>query len=174
MDATDKPPDLSVSSPAPSAETSTQNTAVMNILLRDALALRQPLFSYLQFYLTAQAGLAVLFGIVAHDSYDVVQMPSAKQVLLLSVLGLLASFLVIAYGIFVLRPGSDSRDWIVEQLKQADFCGDTSPWVEAFHDRLQRLLSANETLSKKVTWIWIGILVQLACGFIVFVLSWEL
>lgn len=144
---------------------------LLNILLRDALALRQRLFSYLQFYLTAQAGLAVLFGFVVHDAYDVLQMPSAKIVLLLSTLGLLASFLVIAYGLFTLRPGQNSREWISTQLGRTDHFGDVAKWAEACHRRLEWLLSANTILDKKVSWIRRGILIQLGCGFAVFLLS---
>jgi hypothetical protein len=44
--------------------------AVLNILLRDATAMRQRLFSYLQFYLTVQSGLAVFFGFLTHESLE--------------------------------------------------------------------------------------------------------
>lgn len=147
---------------------------VLNILLRDALALRQRLFSYLQFYLTAQAGLAALFAIVAHDSYDVVIMPSAQAVLLLSTLGLLSSFLVIAYGLFVLRPGSNSREWVSNQLEQTSSFGDAVSWSDACGRRLAWLISANSALDIRVTRIRIGILLQLVCGFAVFLLSMRL
>lgn len=147
---------------------------VLNVLLRDTLAQRQRLFSYLQFYLTAQAGLAVLFGFVAHDSYDVLQMPSAKAGLFLSTLGLLASFIVIAYGLFVLRPGKDNRQWISKQLQESDHFGDVATWAEACQRRLKWLLSANEILDRKILWIRTGILIQLVCGFAVFLLSLRL
>ena len=51
---------------------------VLNLLIRGTLALRQRLFSYLQFYLTAKAGLAVLFRFVLHESYDMQQLPGAR------------------------------------------------------------------------------------------------
>ena len=117
------------------------------------------------------ASLAVLFGFVVHDSYDVLQMPSAKIGLLLSTLGLLTSFMVIAYGLFVLRPGKNSCEWISKQLEQVEHLGDVAKWAEASQHRLEWLLSANKTLAAKVSRIRTGILVQLVCGLAVFLLS---
>ena len=145
--------------------------SVLNILIRDTLALRQRLFSYLQFYLTAQAGLAVLFGFVAHDSYDLLQMPSAKFGLVVSTLGLLASFVVIGYGLFSLRPGRESSTWISAQRAQSQSFGDVAQWAKACQGRLDGLLEANSRLITKVTRIRIGLLIQLVCGLAVFTLS---
>ena len=141
---------------------SLDHITVVNVLLRDALAMRQRLFSYLQFYLTAQAGLAALFGIAANDAHEALQSPSAKIALLLSTLGILASFLVFGYGLLMLRPGSDSREWISRQLEQSGHFGEIPAWANACQRRLEWLLSANRVLDKKVTWIRIGILIQRA------------
>ena len=162
----------STGSPANSGKKmGSEHITVLNILLRDALGMRQRLFSYLQFYLTAQAGLAALFAIVAVDAHEAMQSPSARIALWLGTLGVLASFLVIAYGLFTLRPGSGSRQWISEQLRQVGQLGDISSWADACRRRLEWLLSANQILDKQVTWIRVGILIQLGCGFAIFVLS---
>ena len=150
---------------------SSEHITVLNILLRDALGMRQRLFSYLQFYLTAQAGLAAWFGIIAVDAHDAVRSPSATVAVVLGTLGVFASFLVIAYGLVTLRPGRGSRQWISEQLEQQGDFGDISTWVDACRRRLEWLLSANKVLDKKVTWIRVGILIQLVCGFAVYALT---
>ena len=142
--------------------------SILSILLRDTVAMRQRLFSYLQFYLTAQAGLAVLFGLVAHDSYEVVKLPKAEAVLVLSIIGLFSSFLVIAYGLVMLRPGPLSRNWISDQMKRG---GDGPTWDEACRKRLEVLMDANEAFGKRIGWIRVGILIQLFCGFVVFLVS---
>lgn len=158
-----------------SAETSGRSgldeLTVLNLLIRDTLALRQRLFSYLQFYLTAQAGLAVLFGFVLHDSYDVLQLPSARIGLVLSSFGLLASFLVIAYGLFSLRPGKNSSSWIADQTERSGSFADVERWAGACRRRLEQLLSANQILNTKVTRIRIGLMIQLVCGLILFLLA---
>lgn len=144
------------------------DSSILSMLHRDTVAMRQRLFSYLQFYLTAQAGLAVLFGLVAHESYEVVKLPKADIVLVLSILGLFASFLVIAYGLLMLRPGVLSRNWIGDQLKQ----GSEGPsWEEACLQRLKTLVAANEAFAKRIVWVRVGILIQLFCGFVVFLVS---
>ena len=169
--------DAKITSPptAGPAETSDRSglneLTVLNLLIRDTLALRQRLFSYLQFYLTAQAGLAVLFGFIAHDSYDVLQMPGARIGLVLSTLGLLASFLVIAYGLFSLRPGTNSCSWIADQTQRSGSFADVESWARACRRRLENLLSANKILITKVGRIRIGLLIQLACGLILFLLA---
>ena len=165
----------SSTSPAPLAKATemlTQNhITVLNILLRDALGMRQRLFSYLQFYLTAQAGLAALFGIVAIDAHEALQSPSARIALWLGILGVFASFLVFAYGLITLRPGSSKRQWISELLEEVGGFGDIPIWADACQRRLKWLLSANMSLDRKVTLIRIGILIQLGCGFAIFMLS---
>ena len=145
--------------------------SVLNLLIRDTTALRQRLFSYLQFYLTAQAALAVLFGFIAHDSYDVLQMPGAKIGLVISTLGLFASFVVIGYGLLTLRPGKASCTWVSRQMERTNSFGDVAEWAEACQRRLEGLLLGNEQLITKVARIRIGLLIQLVCGLLVFTLA---
>lgn len=142
--------------------------SIISILLRDTTAARQRLFSYLQFYLTAQAGLAVLFGLVAHDSYSVVEMRKIDLVLVLSVIGLFSTFFVIAYGLLILRPGHHSQTWIADRLRR-DSQG--ASWEEACLKRLEVLMRANDEFAKRLGWIRAGIVIQLFCGFTVFLVS---
>jgi hypothetical protein len=94
-----------------------------------------------------------------------------RSLVVLSTLGLLTSLAVLSYGVFMLRPGDDSRIWIANALERTDRLDDVAAWSFTCHRRLEWLVSANAALDKHIARIRKGILTQLCFAVFIFVLT---
>lgn len=144
--------------------------AVLNILVRDANIIRQRLFSYAQFYLSIQAGLVGLFGLLFKEAADLNGDTTAHLALIVCAVGLIGGLSVFSYGVVGLYPSKVTRDWIRNDLERIGGVGDPEPWVEAFVARLRWLSAANYQLDSRIRHIRAGVVGELLVALFVFTL----
>lgn len=146
------------------------STAVLNVLMRDANVIRQRLFSYAQFYLSIQAGVIGLFGLLFKEAADLGGDSAAQVALVVCALGLVGGLTVFSYGVVGLHPSKITRDWIRIDLDRIGDTNDEQAWNEAFTMRLRWLSAANHVLDGRIRHIRAGVVTELLVALFVFTL----